>query len=157
MSEQTNDTPDLGLDETRRRIDERWSGWLAALDGIPAARLDEPGACDGWSVKDLIGHVAYWDADALADIARITAGAQWQPQDVDARNAAAAAANADRSGEDLRTEMERTHQTLLDALRGLAPEDPRTRQICREIAEDTWRHYDEHEAHVGAWRAREGI
>ena len=157
MSEQTDDAPDIGLDETRRRIDERWNGWLTALDGVPADRLSEPGACEDWSVKDLIGHVAYWDADALADIARITTGGQRQPQDVDARNESAAAANADRSVEDLRSAMERTHQAVLDALRGLAPGDPRIRQICREIAEDTWQHYAEHIAQVRAWRAREGF
>ena len=60
----------------------------------------------GWSVKDLIGNVARWDADALDD---------------------------------------------------LGPDDPRTRQICREIAEDTWQHDDEHPSDIRAWRIREGI
>lgn len=156
MDEQTNDAPDIGLAATWHRIDASWRSWLAALDAIPTARLSEPGVCDAWSAKDLTGHVAYWDADALDDIARIASGGERQPQDVDTRNAADAAANADRSVTDLRAEMERTHDLLLAALRGLAPDDPRTRQICREIAEDTWQHYQEHEAHVRAWRAREG-
>ena len=157
MDEQTTATPETGTDETLRRIDASWAGWLAALRGIPDDRLLEPGVCDGWSGKDLIGHVAYWDNDALADIERIMTGAEWQPQDVDARNAAAAAANAGRSLEDLRTEMGRTHEAVVVALRGLRPDDARALQICREIAEDTWQHYDEHAAQVRAWRARKGI
>ena len=157
MDQETTATPETGIDETLRRIDASWAGWLAALRGIPDDRLLEPGVCDGWSGKDLIGHVAYWDNDALADIERIMTGAEWQPQDVDARNAAAAAANAGRSLEDLRTEMGRTHEAVVVALRGLAPDEARALRICREIAEDTWQHYDEHAAQVRVWRSREGI
>ena len=157
MDEQADGAHELGLDETLRRIEVSWGRWLESFAGIAGDRLSEPGACGGWSIKDLIGHVAYWDADALADIERIITGGSWQPQDVEARNAAAAAANAGRGLTDLQTEMDRTHQAVIGALRGLAPNDPRTRQICREIAEDTWQHYDEHTAHVRAWRTREGI
>ena len=157
MDEQAEGAPELGIDETLRRIAASWGRWLESFAGIADDRLSEPGACDGWSVKDLIGHVAYWDADALADIERIMTGGSWQPQDVDARNAAAATANANRGLNELRTEMVRLHDAVVVALRGLAPDDPRTRQICREIAEDTWQHYDEHTAHVRAWRARVAV
>ncbi len=157
MAEQTNGASDLTFDESLRRIAASWDGWVAALKGIPEDRMTEPGVCGAWSVKDLIGHVASWDADALADVERIMTGAPEQPQDVQARNEASAAANATRSLEDLRTELARNHEAVVVALRGLAADDPRTLAICRAIAEDTWEHYDDHAAQVRAWRAREGI
>ena len=74
MGEQIERQEVASVEEARRRVDASWDGWLAALDGVPAERLIEPGVCGDWSVKDLIGHVAYWDDDALADVERIMKG-----------------------------------------------------------------------------------
>ena len=145
------------VEEARRKVDASWDHWLAALWGIPEERLTEPGVCGAWSVKDLIGHVAYWDDDALADVERIMTGVGQASGTADERNAAAAAANAARSLDDLRAEMMRTHEAVVGVLRGLAPDDPRALRVCREIAEDTWEHYDDHAAEVRAWRQRVGL
>jgi uncharacterized protein (TIGR03083 family) len=157
MGEQQAQAEVASVEEARRRVDASWDGWLAALDGVPEERLTEPGVCGDWSVKDLIGHVAYWDDDALADVERIMKGRGLVAGTADERNATAAAANAARSLDELRAEMAQTHETVVGVLRGLDPDDPRTLRICREVAEDTWEHYDDHAAEVRSWRQRVGL
>ena len=52
------------------RIDEAWRQLLAALDDIPEDRLSEPGVIGEWSLKDLFGHLAFWDEHAVEEIER---------------------------------------------------------------------------------------
>ena len=40
-------------------IDEQWQEVLRALVGIPEERLEEPGVCEAWSAKNLMGHLAF--------------------------------------------------------------------------------------------------
>jgi hypothetical protein len=35
--------------------------WKALLDEVPHERIDEPGACGKWLVRDLIAHIAIWE------------------------------------------------------------------------------------------------
>lgn len=46
---------------------------LAAMDGMPDARLIEP-SLDGWSVKDHLAHIALWDELRASEVTRIAAG-----------------------------------------------------------------------------------
>ena len=60
-------------EELLRAEAERWAEFVAALDGVPADRLDAPGLnAEGWAVRDVMWHVAFWCSDAaraLTDIA----------------------------------------------------------------------------------------
>ena len=56
------------------RIDEAWRQLFAALDDIPEDRLSDPGVIGEWSLKDLFGHLAFWDEHAVAEIERALAG-----------------------------------------------------------------------------------
>lgn len=46
----------------------------ATVKEIPLARMDEPSAVGTWSVKDVIGHVATWDAEDVAIVKGLLAG-----------------------------------------------------------------------------------
>lgn len=52
------------------RIVAAWRDWLLAIEGLPEDRVDEPGVCGHWSVKDLVPHMALWDLQAVEDIDR---------------------------------------------------------------------------------------
>src|SRR5688572_4503504 len=56
------------------RIDEAWRQFFAALDDIPEDRLGDPGVIGDWSLKDLFGHLAFWDENAVREIERALAG-----------------------------------------------------------------------------------
>src|SRR5215211_2477033 len=56
------------------RIEEAWRQLFAVLDDIPEERLSDPGVIGEWSLKDLFGHLAFWDDHATEEIERALAG-----------------------------------------------------------------------------------
>ncbi|MGH9174345.1 MAG: DinB family protein, partial [Vicinamibacterales bacterium] len=52
------------------RVETSWATLIEAIEGIPDARLTAAGAIGTWSVKDVLGHVAYWDGQAIGDVER---------------------------------------------------------------------------------------
>ena len=139
-------------EEMLRLIDESWRRWLLAIEGIPTDRIDEPGVCGHWSVKDLVPHMALWDLQAIEDIDRHLVGLpilqnDWQRMNDDAARAARPGVYRLQL-----VEMHDAHRRMLAAVRDLSGDvDPDL------IDGDTWLHYDGHTEHVTAWRAQSGI
>jgi hypothetical protein len=51
-------------------VDEGWRQLDAAIDGLDAAAMVEPGVVEAWSAIDLLGHVATWEQRALNYVER---------------------------------------------------------------------------------------
>ena len=152
----TRARPDA-VQATLDRIEASWADFLAALDGIPAERIAEPGVSGAWSVKDLMGHVAVWDAHVVAFAKRVLAGEPRTELDWQGLNEREAAARAGRAVAEQRDEMERTHEAMLAFVRGLQPAELRTKGIRPRIRIDTFEHYAEHARDIRSWRQREGV
>ena len=133
-----------------------WAGWLATLDEVPPDRWAEAGACGDWSVWDLVGHVATWDAGLAEQIRQDLAHAPQAPLDERALDEAAAPADTPRPPEELLGELRRSHEALTAALAGLAADDPDQLKLCRQAAEAAAAHYKEHGVEVRARWARGG-
>ena len=136
------------------RVEESWQRWQDALGRIPVDQLSTAAVCGEWTAKDLMGHVAVWDAVAIEKIREVHEGVPWQRVATDERNAREAAARADQPLDAQRAEMQMTHQRLLAALAGAErlPADTIER-IGEAIAEDTWEHYAVHTAELERWLA----
>jgi len=150
----TGDEISLALE----RLERSWRGLTEALEGIPEERLGEPGAVGRWSVKDVMGHVAFWDEQALLAAERHLAG---QPPvrvpDWEGMNERQAVARADRSAAEQRAEMGRAHELIVALLESRPPLDPAAVGLCGCLEEDTYQHYDEHARDIRAWRERVGV
>ncbi len=78
---------------TRRELcraeEAGWQAFVQAWERIPEEAFDVLGYHPGWSVKDMVGHVGCWQAEAVQVFERIRVGT-FQPErlDVDAMNAA---------------------------------------------------------------------
>jgi uncharacterized protein (TIGR03083 family) len=132
-----------------------WQSLLATLDGIPEDRMTEPGPVGDWSVKDIFGHIAFWDRMAIEAVRRRAAGQADRQLDWETLNETEAAARRDRPLDALRDEMLRTHERLLDTVRSLLDQDPtKEATIIDSLRADTYEHYDEHAAEIRAWRER---
>jgi hypothetical protein len=129
-------------DQLLKQLDDAWTRWLTVLDQIDPARRDEKVLDDNWSVKDLVAHNLFWDAEVLTDIQRWLHGLPPISNDWQRMNDENYAAHRNRPYDLLRVEMHLVHQTVRDAVEAL-PGDLEPDFIER-IAADTWDHYDDH-------------
>lgn len=137
------------------RIDEGWREVLGTLEGIPEERLEEPGACGDWSAKNVMGHLAFWDAHVLAEIERALAGQPEQQVDFQALNDADQAERVGRSLAQEREAMYRAHATVIARLEGLPGSD--AARLEQAIGTHTYEHYAVHARDIQRWRQRVGL
>jgi hypothetical protein len=131
------------------QLDEAWRRWLAVLDQVDPVRRDDKVLDDNWSVKDLVAHNLFWDAEVLTDIQRWRLDLPVVNNDWQGMNDLNNAAHRDRPYELLRVEMHLVHQTVRDAIATLPDELPA--EFVEQIAVDTWDHYDDHTQQIEAW------
>lgn len=95
---------------------------LAAAALAPPAERDTRPLCDAWTLKDLLGHVADWEWDIANEIHQVAGGApEGSPEaapvdDLDAWNAAHAAARRAQSWAQVWLDFQAARQALLEGL-----------------------------------------
>ena len=157
-------------------IDAERTRWHALLTEVGAARMEQPGVEGGWSVKELIAHLTFYERRVVEGAQRVLATGQFtRPDDelaamtMDERNAVIAAqararlvadvlAEADQVFAHLRTLIARAPQDLLNDPRRLGtPEDEDIAPWMR-VANNSYGHYRQHEQAIRAWleRTRQG-
>ena len=52
--------------EIERKLDAEWQALREAIESFSDEELEAPGAVEEWSVKDLLGHMAFWANKAAA-------------------------------------------------------------------------------------------
>jgi hypothetical protein len=145
------------MSDILERMDAGWQNLLDAVDGIPDERLTEPGASGDWSVKDVLGHVAYWQGRVPFIVERVTSAnpaasaggsGSWDFEQI---NQEQHAKRAGSSLADIREEFFATHESALASLREHPDIDPAS------VAGNMWDHYDEHAESIRDWRQRAGV
>ena len=145
-------------------MNQEWLALEAALAGLSDARMLEAGVVGVWSVKDLLGHMAYWAQEAAKNTELVKAGQQSQivrpdtSKAIDRWNAREQRLRAGRSLAEVRYELEESHQRALAALADL-PEEKLSLNLdggtfLELYAVDTCDHYREHTDQIMAWRKR---
>lgn len=137
------------------RIEESWSTFLASLDDLTEEQLLDPGAVGEWSLKELHGHIAFWDDLGRENAALALSGRPRQFDDFEALNQADHEARRSRSLAEERAAMHQAHAALVADLEERA--ELGAAAIDSAIAGSTYEHYDEHTADVRAWRNRRQI
>ena len=141
--------------ELLERIDEAWRQLFAALDDIPEDRLAEPGVIGDWSLKDLFGHLAFWDEHAVEEIERALTGLPRVDDAWQEMNEADHAARRDRTLPEQRAAMHQAHALLVERLESVAGIE--AARIDEAIRPDTYEHYLDHITDIQTWRQRAGI
>jgi len=146
------------MSEIRRemltKVGDSWEAFQEALGRVPLDRLEEAGVVEAWSVKDLIGHVASWERQAMKTIRAFQESGdvdalKWT--DVDGLNAVTSESNRSRSLGDLRSDMEAVHEEFLAFLDGLPEEVAGDDRVQRRVRVDGYEHYAEHTEHILDW------
>ena len=152
--------------ELEERIALHRKQLLDLVDNLPAAERDEIRDPAGWSTKDHVAHLIYWERsmDYLLNGRPRHAGLgveqdTYLSHDVDAINDAIYSQHRERSWEAVRVELDEVHAALLETLRRTgwdrlhltyshyAPDEPGEETgdpIVYWIAGNTFFHYDMH-------------
>lgn len=154
MSETSTSAP-LTVADLLQRIDASWGAFLASIDDLTEDRLLEPGAIGEWSLKDLFGHIAFWDVLGRENAALALSGQARHFDDFEALNQADHAARQGQTLAEERAAMHQAHAALVAYLEEITELDAAA--IVEAIAGSTYEHYDEHQADVRAWRERRGV
>lgn len=141
-----------------KRIDKAWQALIASYAGLQDGAMLEPGVTGEWSVKDIIAHVTWWEAEALSHLPLILEGGRPPRYSVtyggiDAFNALMAERKSVLSLAEVLQERDGTHRRLLDYLQ-IVPEDQIAHEtrFRRRLRLDTYGHYPKHAGAIREWR-----
>jgi hypothetical protein len=122
-----------------------WEVFNDALGRIPRERWEEPGVLPGWTVKDLLWHVAGWLRTCAEDLEAMAAGRFVEDDDADdatdVRNAELAAEARDLSVEAVWSGVLEARELVLRRWAELPEVDS---FAAEELASESYEHYEEH-------------
>jgi uncharacterized damage-inducible protein DinB len=130
-----------------QEISQGWLDLLKAIRPLSDAALVKPNAVGQWSVKDVMGHITFWESHLLQNIRAVEAGEEPDKiEDFETANQLAAQEMSSRSLDEIRSRFDATHDELMQALET-------TPLLTRERVEgSTYGHYAEHIADIRAIR-----
>ena len=127
-----------------------WEAFEAQVDRVPEERRETAGVVEGWSVKDIVWHCAYWSRFAADHLVMEGDGPYTDPfaahDDAywDGVNAEVAEASSAMSWDDVWEGAAEARASVRSAVaRPGLPSEP-----IDFAAEESWIHYDEHAEHV---------
>lgn len=138
------------------KIEGSYARLVRLYRSVPVTALIEPALLNGWSVKDMLAHIAAWEwrcASLLNESHQSDLPLKAKP-DVDALNWESYQERQEWSWEEVEADFRQAHQTLLEAIRSLPAGRLNDKIVLRSIAEETWEHYEEHLRELERWHRR---
>ncbi len=135
-------------------LNEIKEGWLALqsiLSSVPEDKMEEPDAADGWSVKDIIGHIATWEEIIIDRVQTIVGGHEVvRPySDLDDFNAQEVDRKSKLSLDVIQQQSLDSHQRLLRFLEDLPEEHfAKDSESARVITVESYKHYAGHAENI---------
>lgn len=121
-----------------------YAAFEEAVAAVPAERREEPSLPEGWSVKDVLWHVAYWWRDGEESFRAIRAGThvdeEWPAEKTDAVNARVLAESQGMSAADVEAGLVAARAGMLEAFAPVAG-DPVADEL---FSSETIEHYEDH-------------
>ena len=141
------------LRRTLARMDEAWAAFRDRAQAIPAERLGTRIGEDGWTRKQMLGHVTTWHELTVDRLSRF--GETGEPADLpdptDAINARAARAADGRTAGEVLMAIDDSFRRLRRAVARLSDDQLAANDgwAAAVIAGNTFDHYAEHLADIG--------
>ncbi len=145
-----------------RELRESWDGIKRLVDSLPEREMTDAPVVEGWTVKDLLGHMAFWAEKAAEDLKLLAADRFAEietpggDEQVDAWNARESERRKALSLAQVREEWVRSHEAASAAFEAVAADkldiNVKGWTMGHRFAEDTYRHYDEHAEQIRAWQ-----
>jgi hypothetical protein len=160
----------VSKDALLEEMEAGFAALLATVDGLTEEQMGRVWYGDpstslrtGWSVRDILAHVAGWHREEIAMLERISRGERPVPESVDytdddAWNARFVAKWRAASASEVLAELKASKEAYMVAAERLPEgrfEEGRTAH--RLVREGCTQHYREHGDEIHEWRKREGI
>jgi DinB family protein/mycothiol maleylpyruvate isomerase-like protein len=121
-----------------------------AIGALPAQRWDQKLPA-GWTFKEMVGHLAYWESTIPAFVESLRTGTRRDSDgDVDAQNARAAAEARGLSRNDVLRRWDDAHSEMLEVARNLSDEELADDAFMQKFECETYGHYPDHYGDLGA-------
>jgi hypothetical protein len=128
-------------EELTAREAAAWEEFRAAVDAIPTERREAPILREGWSVKDVLWHVAFWWEDLAPTYAALRSGVERvDDEDTDTTNARVLDEGREMTLADVEAGVARSREGMLAAW-AEAPDHPTADEA---FVSETIEHYEEH-------------
>jgi uncharacterized protein (TIGR03083 family) len=141
-----------------KKIDKAWAELKESYADLSDAQLAEPGAMGDWSVKDILAHVTWWEAEALKHLPLIIKEGRpprysTQYGGIDAFNALMIEQKRGLPLAEVLQQQEETHRQLIAYIQNV-PEEQFTREtrFRHRLRLDTYSHYPKHAKAIREWR-----
>lgn len=131
---------------------------MREVDAVPPEEMGLP-VVDGWSIKDLLAHITYWEETSIPDLQRVLRGdmpalANFQPDKTDAWNELAMGMRREFPLSQALRELKDVRETFREHLDRLPDEAFRSGWVpvyCAVSAS----HDRKHAADIREWRRKE--
>jgi DinB family protein/mycothiol maleylpyruvate isomerase-like protein/uncharacterized protein DUF1706 len=121
-----------------------------AIGALPAARWEEK-LPPGWTLKEMVGHLAYWESTIPAFVDSLRSGTTSESgADVDELNARAAAEVRGLMRDEVLSRWDDAHSEMLEVARGLTDDELADEAFMKKFECETYGHYPDHYADLAA-------
>jgi hypothetical protein len=142
-------------EELLRAEAEGWEAFVALADAVPSDLVDLPGLnAEGWAVRDVMWHVAFWCADAARALGEIAEGRfdrvrePYADAEVNRLNDRELERSRGMRVDEVRAELHRRRAAMLERFGALADI---TADADEWFEESGPAHYAEHAPELEAW------
>jgi hypothetical protein len=145
-----------------RMLEDEWADWERLIGRASAAgRLTEPGACGGWSFKDVIAHLTAYQrfgAELLGGRVRPVCVPDEIGFDTQRRNEWFHEQDRGRPLDDVLADARQVHAEIVRRVQAMSPDELRAHPVAwqawpawRWVIHLTHEHYPEHVPGLTAW------
>ena len=146
--------------ELVRRVRKSRAEIESLIAALPEERLNEkPGTPAGWTVKDLLAHLAYWERPTLDVHSGRSKSTSWG--NVGAVNAELLERSRRRTVSDVLQEFQQSGKNILQQIEALSDEQLQQESPWKDgktledhVSDDTWVHYEHHLKTLSVWVSR---
>ena len=144
------------------RLEVERTKLMESCSGLSDGAINEPGPVGHWSVRDLLGHIATWEEEALKALPVILEGRPLpryaSTGGIDAFNAREQDRKRGSTLDELNRDLAATRLRLIAYLANV-PETAYAQEgrFLKRLRQDTYRHYHEHADQVSQWRKEQNL
>jgi hypothetical protein len=145
-------------DELLKKISQSHRSMREAIGALPAERWDEK-LPSGWTLKEMVGHLAHWETMVPAFVDALRTGTPREVAllvaddgggDVDEQNARAAAEARGLSREEVLRRWDDAHAEMLEVARTLSDVELEDVSFIQKFESESYGHYPNHYADLSA-------